>query len=408
MFAIPQSTQDGVRRGTRERLLDVMAKRPDKLFLQTQALVNRIVFDESSNPSNASEASKLQSGMRAIGVEFIAKGHLYEADPLKKAISAVETKALKHLVRARREVIVAGGAFNSPQLLMLSGIGPRAHLQEHGIVSKLDLPGVGKNLQDRYELSVVTEFEKPLDIIKNCTFGKPGDPCLAEYRGNSINRTYASNGIITGIKKRYSKGSNHPELFVFGSPSRFEGFVPGFAEKGVASPHYFTWAILKGYTQNNIGTVKLSSADPTASPDINFRYFNDGNDSTASDHDLDAVIEGIELARATNARARKIGWLDQNRDREIFPGSNVKTKEQLKAFIKKGAWGHHASCSNKMGSPSDVMAVVNAQCLVHGTRNLRVVDASVFPKIPGLFIVVPVYMLAEKISDDILRAAQRV
>ena len=390
LFGIPQSTLHGRRAGTRERLLQTLEARPDKLFIQSHALVSRIVLQSGAG------------GLLASGVEFLDRSHLYGADPLRSPISAQAAQQQTRLVRARREVILAGGAFNSPQLLMLSGIGARAQLAQHGIAQVLDLPGVGENLQDRNELSVVTEFEQALDIVKSCTFGKSGDPCLAEYRSQQLNRTYASNGVIVGIKKRYSKGSAHPELYLFGSPARFDGYRPGFATRAVERPNYFTWAILRGYNSGNTGYVRLRSAQPTQTPDINFRYFADG---AGGERDLDALVEGITLARKINARARSLGWLDQNRDHEVFPGPQVQSPEQLRSAIRKGAWGHHASCSNKMGPASDPMAVVDSRCLVHGTRNLRVIDASVFPRIPGLFIVLPVYMLAEKMADDLVRTA---
>ncbi|MEZ4617020.1 MAG: GMC family oxidoreductase [Caldilineaceae bacterium] len=392
LYTIPQSTANGERRGTRERILTTMAAVPGQLFLQTHALVERILFDRGDDGE-----------LTATAVEFLHREHSYAADPLYQTITKQERSRVRMAVRARKEVIVAGGAFNSPQLLMLSGIGPRAHLEAHHIPLLLDLPGVGSNLQDRYEVSVVTEWDKDFTIAEECTFGAAGDPCLAEYYSGARNRTYASNGLIVGIKKRYRKGRDHPELFVFGSPGRFEGYVPGFAQHGLERKNFFTWAILKGYSQNDTGTVRLRSADPTDAPAINFRYFDDGR---AGDYDLDAVKEGLELARSINSRARRLGWLDQNKDHETFPGPEIAGDDQIKEFIKKEAWGHHASCSNKMGTPDDRLAVVDAHCKVYGTSNLRIVDASVFPKIPGLFIVLPLYILAEKASAAILRAAQ--
>ena len=392
LYLIPQFSENGERRGTRERLLTTMQQQPTHLFLQTHALVERIVFAQAEGEP-----------LRAIGVEFLQKAHLYAADPLCEAVPTGQRTGLRRLAHARREIILAGGAFNSPQLLMLSGIGPRHHLEQHQIPVLLERPGVGKNLQDRYEVSVVTEWDQDFTIAQACTFGAGDDPCLREYKTAPANRTYASNGLIAGMKKRYSKGREHPELFVFGSPGRFEGYEPGFARAGLMNKNYFTWAILKGYSQNDTGTVELRSADPTATPAINFRYFNDGH---GGDYDLDAVKEGLELARAINRRARKLGWLDQNKDHEVFPGPAIQSDQQIKDFIKKEAWGHHASCSNKMGTPDDPLAVVDSQCKVYGTANLRIVDASVFPKIPGLFIVLPLFILAEKASEEILRAAQ--
>ena len=394
LFAAPQSTLRGARAGTRERLLQTMAQHPRQLFLQTHALASRVLLRAA--------AAGQSDGLRASGVEFVDRAHLYAADPLGSRVSAREQQSLTRQVLARREVILAGGAFNSPQLLMLSGIGERAQLARHGIATVLDLPGVGQNLQDRNELSVVTEFEQALDIAKSCTFGKSPDPCMAEYRSEALHRTYASNGVVAGIKRRYSKGSDHPEMFLFGSPVRFDGYRPGFHTRAVERLNYFTWAVLRGYNSQNTGYVRLRSARPTDSPEINFRYFADG---AGGERDLDALVEGITLARQINARARALGWLDQNRDREVFPGPAVQSPEQLRALIRKGAWGHHASCSNKMGQGRDRLAVVDSRCKVFGTSNLRVVDASVFPRIPGLFIVLPVYMLSEKVSEDLLRTA---
>ena len=391
LFLIPQSSESGERRGTRERIINTMRSHPDTLYMQTHALVNRVLTEREED-----------GRLRATGVEFLHREHLYEADPMQAAITSSERSRVKRVAKARREVIVAGGAFNSPQILMLSGIGEREQLEKYNIPVQLELPGVGKNLQDRYEVAVVTEFDQNFTIAKDCTFGDPGDPCLDEYNNAPANRVYDSNGLIAGIKKRYSKGREHPELFIFGSPGRFEGYEPGFAKKGVEAKNYFTWAILKGFSQNDTGTVELRSADPLASPEINFRYFDDGKGGS---YDIDAVREGLDVARSINERARQLGWLDQNKDVEAFPGADVQTDEQLKDFIKKEAWGHHASCSNKMGHAGDETAVVDPQFKVRGTSNLRIVDASIFPKIPGLFIVLPIFMIAEKASDDILREA---
>ena len=109
-------------------------------------------------------------GKRAIGVEFIDKAHVYEADP--EAVRAPETLP-REQARAKREVIVAAGAFNSPQLLQLSGIGPRADLERLGIPVLVDLPGVGRNLQDRYEIAVVSDFQRDFRLLDGATFALP-------------------------------------------------------------------------------------------------------------------------------------------------------------------------------------------------------------------------------------------
>src|SRR5439155_710016 len=119
---------------------------------------------------------------RATGVQLVRRAHLYGADPSATPAGPAELAAARYRVRARREVILAGGAFNSPQLLMLSGIGPAAHLRSMGVTPLVPLPAVGTNLQDRYEVSVVTRYPRPFDLDAGCTFGAPADPCLAGWR----------------------------------------------------------------------------------------------------------------------------------------------------------------------------------------------------------------------------------
>src|SRR5262249_4234176 len=157
-----------------------------------------------------------------------------------------------------------------------------------------------------------------------------------------------------------------------------------------------TWAILKAHTRNTAGYVALRSADPRDVPEINFKYFEEGND--VDGEDLDSVVEGVRFAR------RFIAQLGPSVARELVPGPDV-TAGELPDFVKREAWGHHASCSCKMGPPGDAMAVVDSEFRVRGTRNLRIVDASVFPRIPGFFIVSAVYMVSEKAADVILAAA---
>ncbi|WP_051311598.1 GMC family oxidoreductase [Zooshikella ganghwensis] len=389
LFMIPQSTYHHQRRGTREYVLETMQQHPTKLVLQTEALVQKILF----KPSKTGQ-------LQATGVQFSIGKHQYQADPLAATSSTTPNKP--QVAFARREVIVAAGAFNSPQLLQLSGIGPKALLKQHRIPVLANRPGVGENLQDRIEVAVVSRYQQPFNILKNCTFGAPNDPCMQEYQQQQPFKTYGTNGILAGIKKRHTAGGKEPELFIFGGPSRFEGYEPGFAGKAIADPRYFTWAILKGHTRNRSGYVRIRSQNPTQPPEINFRYFNDGHDG---DYDLTAVREGIEFVRTINQRAEQLSWLDTNHGNEIVPGPDIDTKTEMDAFIKKEAWGHHASCSNKMGHLSDPKAVVDNQFKVIGTENVRIVDASIFPTIPGLFIVLPIYMIAEKASDDILREA---
>jgi choline dehydrogenase len=395
-FMIPQSVRDGERRGTRERLAATMRVHPDRLLLQTHALVERVLLE----PGGA-------GAPRAVGVQLVCRPHLYAADPSAVPASPAELAGVRYQVRARREVILAGGAFNSPQLLMLSGIGPPAHLASLGITPLVPLSAVGTNLQDRYEVSVVTRFPRDFDIARGCTFGAPGDPCLRAWRDGDRRSPYATNGIVAGIKHR-SAGSDRPDIFIFGSPVRFEGYAPGFATKATREHNYFTWAVLKGYARNRTGAVRLRTADPTDTPLINFRYFEDGTEGPDAAADLAAVREAVALARGINERARHLGVLDGEVEREVFPGTDIDTPERLDRFIRRDAWGHHASCSNPMGPPGDPRSVVDPRFRVNGVTGLRIVDASVFPRIPGLFIVLPLYLLAEKAAQAILGDSRSV
>jgi choline dehydrogenase len=115
---------------------------------------------------------------------------------------------------------------------------------------------------------------------------------------------------------------------------------------------------------------------------------------------LDAVVEGIEYVRRINARVSSFT------EKELVPGPEYPDRASLREFVRNEAWGHHASCTNAMGRPEDAMAVVDSKFRVIGTQGLRVVDASVFPRIPGFFITAPIYMIAEKASDDIIATAR--
>ena len=379
----PLATLKGCRTGTREYILNTLQQFASKLTLRTNALVTRVVLDDSN---------------RATGVEYLDGAHLYAADPKAQKDGPRTTKT----AFATREVILAGGAFNTPQLLMLSGIGPAGELQKPGIniKVKVDLPGVGCNLQDRYEVGVISEFKREFALLKDGSFappveGQPFDAAFQEWlKGKGA---YTSNGALLGIIKRSSPQQAEPDLFIFGLPSHFEGYYPGYSNALEHNKKTFTWAILKARTLNHAGTVTLRSADPCDVPDIDFHYFKEGSDQLGTD--LEAVVNGVEFVRSLNSRIPELI------DHEVLPGPSVKTRADVAQFIQNNAWGHHASCSCKIGADNDPLAVLDSQFRVRGTTGLRVVDASVFPRIPGFFIVSAVYMISEKATDAILADA---
>ncbi len=379
----PLSVNEGRRVGTREYIRRVQRACPNNLTIQMGALVQRVIFETDPDGTK-----------RAVGVEYLEGQHLYRADP--KA-NPTPNSGSSRTVRCRRELILSGGAFNTPQMLMLSGVGPRAELEKHGIEVHVDLPGVGKNLQDRYEVGVVSEMKEDFSILQDATFAPPEpnmkpDPMMRDWQqGKGV---YTTNGAVLSLIKQSDKTRPDPDLFIFGLVGYFKGYYPGYAKDAAREKNYFTWAVLKAHTQNRGGTVALHSSDPRDTPNINFRYFDEGTEGWQED--LDSVVDGIQTARRIMKRA------DDIVDHELIPGADYDSHEKLREFVKDNAWGHHASCTCKIGPKSDPMAVVDGDFRVHGTKNLRVVDASVFPRIPGFFIVTSVYMISEKATDVIL------
>ncbi|HUQ88460.1 MAG TPA: GMC family oxidoreductase [Vicinamibacterales bacterium] len=371
----------GQRRSVREFILATAAALPNNLVIQKNSLVTRVLFD----------------GTMATGVEYMSGARLYRADPNPAASAPARQQ-----MTASREVIVSAGAFNSPQLLKLSGIGPAEELARHGIRTIVDLPGVGENLQDRYEVGIVTEQSTNFSYNKDCTYFADlnTDPCAAQwFRGSG---PYTTNGVYGGFfytsAAARRAGQRDPDFFIFGAAAQFRGYFPGYALQDVAGfQNRHTWVILKAYTVNRGGRVTLRSTDPRDTPVINFHHFDEGTPGGLND--LEAVADAVELVQRISTRVAGIS------NDKVWPGPEVRSRRDIEDFIRNETWGHHASCTNKMGPASDRMAVVDSNFRVHGTRNLRVVDASIFPRIPGYFILAPIYMASEKAADVILASA---
>jgi len=382
----PLATLGGRRASTRELIDATRAALPQKLVVRMSNLATKVLFD---------------AGKRAIGVECWEGQHLYQADPQAVAHPRPgEDYEVKRYYCAR-EVILAGGAFNSPQLLMLSGIGPRAHLEQFGIQCLLDRQGVGTNLQDRYEVGVVTEMKQKWQVLAGATFAPPlpneqGDPCYVDWQNGK--GVYTTGGAILAVIKKSAPERPDPDLFIFALPGKFYGYFPGYSKEVERTQNFLTWAILKAHTNNNAGYVRLCSASPLASPEINFKYFDEGSDGQKLD--VESVANGVEFVR-------QISKLNSAIKQERIPGPAVGTHDQIVEFVKNNAWGHHASCTNPMGPENNPLAVVDSNFRVIETQNLRVVDASIFPRIPGFFIATPIYMIAEKASDVIIADAKK-
>ncbi|KFY68954.1 hypothetical protein V496_00653 [Pseudogymnoascus sp. VKM F-4515 (FW-2607)] len=388
LYQIPIASLDGARSGVRDFIVSVNnavnadGSKKYKLEIRTHCLATKVNFDSSNPP-------------KATSVSFRDGQSLYRADPRSGGASAGTPGS----ATASREVIISGGTYNSPQLLKLSGIGPAVELQRFGIPVVKDLPGVGTNLQDHYEVAVQGTTRTDFNVLKGCTFGTSdnSDPCLKKWHNGkkALTRgTYVSNGFVAAmfIKSSQSADGNYDEL-AFGGPLNFRGYYPGYAVDATAAKNSWTWALLKAHPRNTAGTVQLASADPQDTPKISFNYFDAGSGDYAAD--LQTITESIRIAR----------WAFGNQTvpvTEVLPGPSVKTTEEIQDYIKNTAWGHHASSTCAIGADGDPMAVLDSSFRVRGVSGLRVVDASVYPRIPGTFTLLSTYIVGEKAADIIL------
>ena len=373
---LPLSTREHARVGSRERLLAVAAKHPDLLHIEPHALATRVLLDAHGV---------------ARGVEYRKGQRLYRAHTAPSADAGELRQVL-----ARREVVICGGAFNTPQLLMLSGIGPAEHLSAHGIPVRVDLPGVGSNLQDRYEVGITYRMREPWKVLAGARY-ETDDP-LGRRWSEEREGMYTSNGVALALIRRSSAQGLEPDIFCMALLARFEGYFPGYSDLIRQHDDYLTWAILKAHTHNRAGTLRLRSADPCDTPLVNFHYFEEGDDT--SGQDLRSLVEAIRALRQMTAPLIERGLVAD----EQLPGPSIQSDADLADYVRNTAWGHHASCSCPIG-PASSGGVLDSAFRVHGTRGLRVVDASVFPDIPGFFIVSAIYMIAEKAADVLLAEA---
>lgn len=394
LYQIPLAIgKNGKRTTPRNFLLDIAnAVNEDgtpeyKLDILMHTLATKVRFDTSGETP------------KATGVDFLQGQNLYRADPR----SGTAAEGTPGSVNALKEVIVAGGTFNSPQLLMLSGIGPKNVLDNVGIPVLVDSPGVGTNMQDHYETSTVSHSPTPFKLTEDCTFLEtPDDLCLKRWRETNILKgAYGTNGIPIALLKRSSvNGAGDPtDLVITGAPSNFRGYFPGYSNDSLAVPNFWSWIILQAHPRNRAGSVTLRSSDPRDTPVINFNYYDTGTTANgAAQKDMQAMYEGMQFSRRILDDLVPIdGTFD-----EVWPGPEMVEEDDIKEFLRKEAWGHHASCTCPIGADGDPNAVLDSKMRVRGVKGLRVVDASVFPVIPGTYTALSTYMVSEKAADDIL------
>jgi choline dehydrogenase-like flavoprotein len=424
LVLIPIGTDGLSRVGVRELLLNTKHDHPHRLVIKTEAYATKILFSKG-----------LDHVPTARGVEIAEGGHLYKASRDPK-----ETSKDRRRYFAKKEVIICGGAFNTPQLLMLSGIGDADHLKKIGIEQLqgidgnplspvIHLPGVGLNLQDRYEVSVISELNTKFGSLEGVTLNprrRDEDPAWKrwlkawESRNKKNGGLYATNGGTIAFFKRSGVDKENPEadLFIFGTPTAFRGYYWGWSNDVLhVEPRatedrrdLWTWVILKAYTSNTDGSVRLRTNSPFDTPEICFASFDEG--PAGWQKDLAALACAVKFVRQLNAHRRFFF------NREVQPRlDKLDCSPDLLEWIRNEAWGHHACGTCRIGSDPwradttkllDLKAVLDSEFRVHGVHNLRVVDASVFPTIPGYFIVTPVFMISEKAADTILAETEEL
>ena len=305
------------------------------------------------------------SGRRAVGVELLAGGGL-------------------KTVRAKKEVILASSSINSPKLLMLSGIGPAAHLNAHGIQIVADRPGVGQNLQDHLEVYIQMAASQPVSLFKYWNLlgkARVGLQWALTRSGPGASNQFESAGFI-----RSAAGVEYPDLQFHFLPIavRYDG-------QAASEGHGFQ-AHIGPMRSPSRGAVTLRSAKPEDSPKITFNYM-------STEKDWIDFRRGIRLTREIFAQEAFRPFVKH----EIQPGVALQTDAQIDGFIRAHAESAYHPCGTcKMGAVDDPLAVVDPQTNVIGVKGLRVVDSSIFPQITNGNLNGPSIMVGEKASDLIL------
>jgi choline dehydrogenase len=296
----------------------------------------------------------------------------------------VQVKNQIQLVKARREVILSASSINSPKLLLLSGIGPAAHLKEMGIEVIADLPGVGQNLQDHLELYIQQESTQPITLYSKLNlYSKALIGAQWLFFKNGLG---ATNHFEAAAFVRSKPGIDYPDIQYHFLPAaiRYDG-------KAAANSHGFQ-AHVGPMRSRSRGSVTLRSPDPSHKPVIRFNYMSHSDDWADFRH-------CVRLTREIFGQAAFAPY----RGKEISPGDDVQSDEQLDDFIREHAESAFHPCGTcRMGRAGEKASVVDPECRVIGVDGLRIADSSVFPRITNGNLNAPSIMTGEKAADHIL------
>jgi choline dehydrogenase len=342
--------KDGVRCSTASAYLRVAMNQSDQLTVSTDTLVHRVIFNK----------------LRAVGIQYHDK-----QQQIRTAY-------------ADKEVILCGGAINSPQLLMLSGIGPADHLRQHSIPVVVDLQGVGQNLHDHLQADLQYYCKKPVTLNRNW-LPQRGIPAIYKWYTQGTGALSLSN-IESGGFLRSSSDITYPDVQLH--------FVPVLLFK-----HGLQMSFFHGYVVTTTpvrptsrGTIELKSSNPNEYPLIDPNYL-------STQQDVQDLRRAVTMTREIMHQRAFNDYMSK----EIYPGAKRQTDDDIDAYNREESETiYHPVGTCKMGSSSDKMAVVDTNCRVRGVDGLRVVDASVMPSVVSGNTNAPVVMIAEKVADMIL------
>jgi choline dehydrogenase len=349
-----QTTINRARRWSSARAYLREAKKRKNLTIATSAHATRVLIENG----------------RAVGIEYRTP------DGLKTA-------------RANREVIVSGGVYGSPQLLMLSGLGPAEHLQKHGIAVIKDMAGVGSNLHDHFNTYVAYKCAQPVtmnDLINSLPRRIMAGMQYALGRTGPL----ASMGLYVGALVRSDKRLERPDLQI----NMFAWAIKERNRHGVVPQPFSAFGLSPVHLRpDGRGTVRLKSADPLVAPEIRFNFLKSAND-------WNAMIQGLRICRDIGKQAALKPFVVE----EILPGAGVEDDAGLRAHIRaNGVSNLHPVGTCRMGHNVD--DVVDPQLRVHGIERLRVADASIMPSIVAGNTNAPSIMIGEKCADMVRQAA---
>lgn len=327
------------------------------------------------HPALARKNLRVMSGVRALRVA-IENGRA-------TGVEVADGAGGRTLLRAARETLLCAGAINSPQLLMLSGVGDPDELRRVGIRTVCEAPGVGKNLQDHLELYVQHECKLPVTLHRATTFA---GMALAGARwfltgGGDCATAHLESGAFV----RSDDAVGHPDIQFHFLPS-----VVNDHGRELWPGHAFQAHVGTMRPQSR-GTITLADANPLSPPRIDFEYLR-----TAAD------LRGLRACVAAARRVFAQRAFDRFRGREIQPGADIAAGAALDDWIRaKADTAYHPSCACRMGAADDALAVLDSECRLRGAADLRVVDSSAMPDMPSGNLNAPTIMLAEKVADAI-------